>query len=404
MKTHLAILVIVVSTAAAPLIAQVVKVDEPGVCFTCHDDIQGELKKKSPHTAFAKGKCSDCHNPHASRHAALLKENSGELCQSCHEDLKQVATLPSKHQPAANGECLSCHDPHASDFRNQLVQSQGELCQSCHPAVADWLKQAQVHSPVANRNCSQCHAPHGSEHQGILAKAVPQLCFDCHPQNQQFMTVHKGYDLTDADCSTCHDPHASSHRGLLMANQHAPFESGECSECHAGGGKSFAIGGSVADICLKCHEDQAGARKAEFHAHIDGDRSCTNCHNPHASNVGALMASSQQTLCTRCHFTDVPAKDKPKYMTHPGQECSSCHAPHGADNARYLVNSDVMTMCRTCHADVHRNSHPMGGEVIDKRTGGVLDCLSCHKLHGSTQQFYLAFNPDMDLCIQCHKR
>src|SRR5690606_14007797 len=108
-----------VLAAATPLNAQVVKVDEPGACFTCHDDIQGELKKKSPHTSFAEGKCSDCHNPHASRHAALLKESPGDLCQSCHEDLKQVATLSSKHQPAANGECLSCHDPHASDFRNQ---------------------------------------------------------------------------------------------------------------------------------------------------------------------------------------------------------------------------------------------------------------------------------------------
>ncbi len=387
--------------------AQTVKVDEPGVCYTCHDDVQEQLKKKSAHTAFSAGKCSDCHNPHAARHASLLNENVGDLCISCHEDLKGLENLASRHQPAANGECLACHDAHASDVRNQLVQPTGALCESCHPVVTEWLKQPQTHAPVASRDCLKCHAAHGSGNPAILAKSVPQLCFDCHPQNAQFAAVHKGYNLQDADCSTCHDPHASPSRGLLMANQHPPFEEGECSSCHGGGaqaGSSFAIAGSIEGVCFECHDDIKSAKTAEFHAHLGGDRSCGNCHNPHASNQGGLLSSSQQTLCTKCHFSDVPAKEKAKYTTHPGQDCTICHSPHGADNARYLADPDPMKLCKTCHADVHKNSHPMGPEFIDKRTNAQLDCLSCHKLHGSDHSFYLAFNPDMDLCIQCHKR
>lgn len=388
-------------------LAQNVTVNEPEVCYTCHEDIKDEHAKKSQHTAFSDGKCSDCHNPHASRHAALLKDDVGKLCVGCHEDMKSVKTFAAKHQPAANGECLSCHDPHASDFGNQLVQSQGALCQSCHPVVADWVSKPIKHAPVASKDCSKCHDPHGSPNDGILAKAVPQLCFDCHPQNAQFSTVHKGYNLSNADCSTCHDPHASSHQGLLMANQHAPFDAGECSECHTAGaqsGGSFAIEGGINNKCLACHEDIKDARKTEFHTHIEGENSCTNCHNPHASNAEALLASKQQNLCMKCHFSDVAAADKPKFVTHPTLDCSTCHSPHGADNERLLANNDDLALCRTCHPDTHKGTHPMGEGVVDPRTDKQLGCLSCHRMHGSGHEMYLAFDPGMDLCIQCHKK
>ena len=64
--------------------AQVVKVNEPEVCFNCHSDLNTSLEKKYVHTAFKTGKCSSCHNPHASRHAKLLADDAGVLCLSCH--------------------------------------------------------------------------------------------------------------------------------------------------------------------------------------------------------------------------------------------------------------------------------------------------------------------------------
>jgi len=106
----------------------------------------------------------------------------------------------------------------------------------------------------------------------------------------------------------------------------------------------------------------------------------------------------------KCHFTEVPSKDKSKFITHDGQDCTICHTPHGADNERYLANDNPTDLCNTCHSDAHKNSHPMGEKAIDPRSGEPITCLSCHKMHGSGQDFYLAFDPDMDLCIQCHKR
>ncbi len=387
--------------------AQSVVVDQPAVCYTCHDDIEEQQDLKNVHGAFASGECSSCHNPHASRHAALLNEDVAQTCFECHDEIATEIAMSNPHQPALNGECLSCHDPHASNFRGVLKESAGKLCLSCHENAEQWLARANVHAPVASRDCATCHAAHGSANQDLLTEAMPQVCFDCHDNDAAFKRVHKGYDLASADCAACHDPHSSSSKGLLMANQHAPFAAGECSSCHSGGasaGSSFAMSGAIDKVCFECHDDIKANKRLRYSYHLEAEGSCTNCHNPHASNASTLLSSDQSNLCMKCHFTEVPSKDRPKFITHEGQDCSICHAPHGADNERYLTNDNVMELCNGCHADAHKNSHPMGDEAIDPRTELPMDCLSCHTMHGSGQDFYLAFDPDMDLCIQCHKR
>jgi len=60
---------IVFSLWTGILTASPVVVDEPAVCLQCHDDITDAMKKKTVHSALKSGKCSSCHNPHASNHA-----------------------------------------------------------------------------------------------------------------------------------------------------------------------------------------------------------------------------------------------------------------------------------------------------------------------------------------------
>ncbi len=54
------------TVAAAPL----VRVDEPAVCLECHPELGDEMTGGHAHAVFAAGQCSDCHNPHASKHAS----------------------------------------------------------------------------------------------------------------------------------------------------------------------------------------------------------------------------------------------------------------------------------------------------------------------------------------------
>jgi len=386
--------------------AQLAPVDEPAVCYQCHGDVEKLGTKKHVHTAFEGGVCSECHNPHASKHASLLVDAEAGLCVSCHEDIADELALTSAHKPAADGSCGRCHHPHASDFPAQLNKEASALCQDCHANSLGWESMASVHAPVAEGECLTCHAKHGSQNDNLLSSKVPDLCFDCHDPDQDFLSVHKGYDLSQADCATCHDPHASGMASLLRPNQHSPFKGGNCKSCHGSGTgpDAFVIKGGVTDLCYKCHRAiKNDNMELAYHGHLEGDKSCSNCHNPHTSSAEFLLAADQSVLCLRCHFNDPQHKNREAYLTHDAMDCSMCHAPHGADNESYLKTLDV-DLCVECHGAAHATSHPVGEGVIDARTGQELTCLTCHQLHDPPFEQYLPLDPAMDLCIQCHKK
>ncbi|NMC42802.1 MAG: hypothetical protein GYA46_02700 [candidate division Zixibacteria bacterium] len=390
---------------AAGIRAAVVEVKEPAACYSCHSDIENLAAKKFRHTAFVSGKCSSCHNPHASRHAGLLNDGLKGLCLSCHETIAGEMAQTSAHQPAMAGDCSACHDPHAADVRNQLKQKTPALCQSCHPTVAAWLGRRFVHQPVAEGNCAACHAAHGSTQERLLGAAVPGLCFGCHKPGAALAAAHKGFDMGKADCTTCHDPHASTMASLLMPNQHAPFKGGNCGTCHAtGAGAGMALTADVMTLCGKCHQTVLKQASAAHNHNLDDPRSCLNCHNAHAASASSLLVGEQKDLCFRCHFKGEAYKGKKEtYLTHDGMECSNCHTVHGSDNAQYLTTTGL-ELCTGCHADAHKGSHPVGAGIIDPRTKTDMTCLACHTLHGAEFKPYLPLNPSQELCLQCHRK
>jgi len=402
---HLVTGAALVLVTAVSLQASQVVVKQPDVCFQCHVDMAETGKLKHVHTAFAAGECSDCHNPHASIHASLLEDDARVLCLSCHEDVKTDLNKMSQHAPVVSGSCLDCHDPHASEFEFQLKRGGAALCAGCHTNIKAWQDEPIVHAPFGAGECTTCHTPHGSDNVKLLSNSPPALCLDCHDVDQTFRAKHGRPGIEKSNCTTCHDPHASPVAGLLRANQHAPFEAGQCESCHISGGSEepFAIAADVKDLCQGCHGEMGG-KNLKYHHNLDDSRSCLNCHNPHASNVSELLRAKQQDLCLGCHFNG-PELTKPKseYITHNGQACTTCHLPHGADNDKYLKSVGV-DLCTGCHEGAHRSSHPVGDDTIDPRTGKQLTCISCHQLHGADFEKYLPLDPTMDLCIQCHKK
>jgi predicted CXXCH cytochrome family protein len=262
-----------------------------------------------------------------------------------------------------------------------------------------------VHKPVARGRCLTCHDSHGSDDRGLLSAGVPSLCIKCHKKNIAMKEAHGGRSLNETDCTACHDPHASKVKGLLRNNQHKPFATGNCTQCHGDldTGGSFAIAGGNQDLCLKCHRGVESFKSATNKHNMESERSCVACHNPHAANGENLLLRSQVDLCMGCHFNDVKAGEKDRYITHDGIDCVNCHQPHGNDDPQLLIARDAQ-LCAGCHEAAHRVSHPIGPEVIDPRTEEEVTCLSCHQLHGADFAKYLPLNPDMALCIQCHKK
>lgn len=389
----------------ATLSAQNIQVDQPDVCLVCHSDFEDLNSLPHVHTAFSDGQCSNCHNPHASRHAALLDEDKTQLCLTCHEDILSHDAGNLAHAPVESGACLDCHDPHASNHPNQLKYSSEELCVLCHSTVSEWFGQANIHPPIED-DCLSCHSAHEGTKPGVLNSVVPTLCFECHDQDETFRLAHSGYELGEANCVTCHDPHASSLEPLLRPNQHSPFKAKKCSVCHVDdNGASFALRDKVDNLCFRCHSGIKKDFSGEHGHNFSDQEKCLHCHNPHSSSEPSLLAGEQTIICVKCHFQDSNYAGMPReqILTHDAMECSTCHQPHGSETPSFLVDNNI-DLCGGCHERAHSTSHPFGPDIIDPRSEEPITCLSCHKLHGAAFKPYLPLSSEMDLCIQCHRQ
>jgi predicted CXXCH cytochrome family protein len=308
------------------------------------------------------------------------------------------------HAPVRDGQCVTCHDPHGSAQKSLLKTKFQDLCATCHPAVREWTTRTRVHSPVRQGDCTRCHNAHASDAEHLLVADEGKLCLTCHTVTAAFTAVHKGFDPATSKCSACHDPHASSEPKFLMANVHAPFESGDCNACHQASSATagYPLKAGTLQTCAACH-NEAAADVKRFSAHgAKEDKACEMCHNAHASDERSLLAAPQKRLCARCHDPFTSAKNATA-NPHLNNGCSSCHAPHGSAEPYYLTKAPL-EMCSQCHSREHHVSHPMGEKATDPLTNKPLDCLSCHKLHGTEFDKLLLADPNRDLCVRCHAK
>lgn len=89
-------------------------------CFECHDKNKETWGAKShKHLPVDAGRCTKCHNPHASDNPMFVRETSKSLCLECHGDKKLTSQMRgnSKCPGAEAPSCLKCHNPHASDHK-----------------------------------------------------------------------------------------------------------------------------------------------------------------------------------------------------------------------------------------------------------------------------------------------
>jgi len=310
---------------------------EQELCWTCHGSMGKKLDDLFQHQPFEAGRCTGCHNPHASNHKALLTQAPNKLCFTCHPIGMEIGRSQA-HPPAKNGNCIDCHDPHASDHRGILVARQRELCFRCHPTVAVKSGMAVQHGPFVNDNCTGCHEPHGSDFRPLLNNEQPELCYDCHPgiQNEFAQPSHHPVGVT-LTCDGCHDPHAAQYSGLISAQNNA--------------------------FCYDCHRQV----RTSFEDSDHGDRLCIRCHTPHGSNFAPMLVDRNPDLCLQCHPDS--QYDGPTTQVYNGNHpvrpnnydvnnespltcSSSCHNPHGSDKNHMLRYFDSPNDggCLMCHA------------------------------------------------------
>ena len=92
-----------------------------------------------------------------------------------------------------------------------------------------------------------------------------------------------------------------------------------------------------------------------------------------------------------------------KHVPVAAGECTTCHSPHSSDE-EFLLASDTIDLCGSCHDWQSHSTHPIGEEVVDLRNSNLtLDCVSCHRSHGSDHKYLAPYDPGSELCVDCHE-
>ncbi len=382
---------------------------EGKLCLDCHGDFEERLKKAFVHTPVRSRNCIGCHNPHASDHGKLLAASGGAICATCHSVVP--ASPKSTHRPVAEGRCIDCHDPHASPNKFNLVRDGNALCGGCHQPITDQAANSKrKHKPV-EQGCTTCHQPHGSGAASLLKADVPGLCLGCHKLDKPaYVKAHAGYPVQKGRCTSCHDPHGSNSPGMLYNAVHPPVAKGMCSMCHeAPTSKTpFATKQAGVTLCKGCHN----AKVTQF---MDRNRihepvaqgSCLACHGPHGAKKAGLLRAGMVTVCGKCHSDTIRRQDLSPTKHKPIAEgqCTSCHDPHAGDAGLLLLNPNRIELCGTCHDWQKHSSHPIGEAKRDPRNpNGRMECLSCHRAHGTEYKHMLPFAKTTDMCTKCHEQ
>jgi predicted CXXCH cytochrome family protein len=132
-----------------------------------------------------------------------------------------------------------------------------------------------------------------------------------------------------------------------------------------------------------------------------------SCHNPHAAKYDKLLEANGANLCGRCHADTLKRIAATPVGHKPVAEgaCTACHSPHGS-NLPYLVDQpSLIAACAQCHDYQQHTAHPIGDEAVDPRNKNLrIDCLSCHKAHGTEFKWMLLNATTKELCTRCHTK
>lgn len=202
-------------------------------------------------------------------------------------------------------------------------------------------------------------------------------------------------------CLACHPAFEDT---LKLPFVHTPVKAGDCSDCHnphtSNHGKLLAR--NPDRICFECHKGLVPSPAGSVHqAVVKGQ--CVLCHDPHGSKNKNNVVAAGNELCFGCHKTLAETMAKAAFKHSPvGRNCLTCHNPHAVKGNSHLLKQDVPGLCLTCHkadqpafASQHRNYPVAQG-----------NCSSCHDPHASQTGVLLWANTHQPvlnkMCGQCH--
>ncbi len=387
------------------------KANEPDLCYRCHNVLKESLSDEFRHFLFKQGKCSTCHDPHVSKDRGLVKKDINPLCLGCHDSIKDLVQNAQQHSAIRDGACTDCHNSHSGPNRKLMKKPEKELCWECHAELKPQMDRVNACVPFKKGECSSCHNPHGSLQDNLLIDEPIKTCKRCHNTVKCSAGGVPISSVTkDMNCVSCHSGHSSDIKGLLGPYGHSFFLNKECEKCH----KPFKDGGRIETIqegerlCLSCHKKDTVIIADDIHGK-DTPNSCSMCHDHHASNRSEYTLNESE-MCSNCHedterrttFMEKALKSKRECEPIKNRQCFECHVPKHSER-KLNFREDEFVLCNKCHEAQHKITHPLGPDVIDKRNGQPVTCVTCHSMHAAKAKYMLTHDGKRTLCIQCHK-
>jgi predicted CXXCH cytochrome family protein len=217
------------------------------------------------------------------------------------------------------------------------------------------------------------------------------------------------YPVASARCTSCHDPHGSDQPGILYNNVHRPIASKMCSQCHeeATSASPLKTRKEGIELCRGCHSNMINQMSGQNRVHwpVLAKGGCLSCHSPHASTQKGLLKAPMLALCGSCHDDTIKRQEKSPTKHEPIKEgvCTACHEPHASNDMLLFKKASILDLCGACHDWQKHSTHPIGEKVKDRRNKNLsVECLSCHRAHGTEYKSMLPFPTTSDLCVQCH--
>jgi DmsE family decaheme c-type cytochrome len=239
---------------------QITSVTREELCLRCHDGAPTMAWHSSRHGHEGVA-CTDCHNPHPRpevlRVAGIgrtsvqrpqrlpMSVEEPNVCYRCHEEIYGRVNMPSRH-PILDGKmvCSRCHDSHGEYQDGLKADSVNELCYECHAEKEGPF--VYEHPPVTE-DCAICHEPHGTVASKLLRQPPVFLCLRCHSGHSAHDQFLNGQPPGGLDCDECHAAHNANGQALPPAappgtntlgdmgvpnalNRRALFT--DCTQCH----------------------------------------------------------------------------------------------------------------------------------------------------------------------------
>ncbi|PIQ50823.1 MAG: hypothetical protein COW02_17990 [Comamonadaceae bacterium CG12_big_fil_rev_8_21_14_0_65_59_15] len=431
----------------------------------------------------ATGLCVFCHTPHSaspqgplwnralsgatyelytsSTLMAQVKQPTGSsrLCLSCHDGTLAMGTLVmpigGRYQPtlgmltgkAKLGTNLSADHPISFVYDAALAANRGELV---YPStLTGAIKLDQNHEV----QCTSCHDAHEDRHAKFMRMETRYgaLCVTCHQPNGWPNAAHATSTATwngqgtspwpgsaypsvsENACSSCHKPHAAAHGKALLAQS---SEVANCMVCHSGTVAARNLQNEFSKLSSHhinsaewTHTPKEDATQMAKHV------TCTDCHNPHASNN-----TTTATPDVNGRLLGVRGISQSGLLTNPSTKeyevCYKCHGLNAAGTAGFQRQDNVRN-ARLQFDPTNPSYHPVA--AVGKNAGiqnlitgytatTVIGCSSCHNNdsaasggtspkgpHGSNyapileRQYDTADNTiespqNYALCYKCHDR